>query len=88
MGADEAQTLINQLLWNCVLVAGPVLVTTLVVGLVISVIQVATQLQEMTLSFIPKMIAASLVVAMFGGWMLHRITDFATYLIRLIPTLS
>ncbi len=88
MGADEALGLMNRLLWTTAMVAGPVLLVTLAVGVIISVLQVATQLQEMTLSFIPKMVAAALVIVALGPWMLHRITEFAVYAIKLIPSLS
>ena len=46
----------NDMLWICLTVAGPLLAATLIVGLMISVFQVATQLQEMTLSYVPKMV--------------------------------
>jgi len=88
MGADEALGLMNRLLWTTMMVAGPVLLATLAVGVIISVLQVATQLQEMTLSFIPKMAAAALVIVALGPWMIHRITEFAVYVIKLIPSLS
>lgn len=88
MGADEALGLMNRLLWTSMMVAAPVLAATLFIGLVVSVLQVATQLQEMTLSFIPKMVAASLILIALGPWMIHRITEFAVYAIKLIPTLS
>src|SRR5207245_6792158 len=72
MGADEALGLMNRLLWTAMEVAAPVLLVTLAVGVVISVLQVATELQEMTLSFIPKMVAAALVVVALGPWVIHR----------------
>lgn len=88
MGADQALGLMNQLLWNALIVGAPVLLVTLAVGVLISILQVATQLQEMTLSYIPKMLAASLVLIALGPWMIHRITEFAVRMISLIPTLS
>lgn len=88
MGADQALGLMNQLLWNSLLVGAPVLLVTLAVGVLISVLQVATQLQEMTLSYIPKMLAAALVLMALGPWMIHRITEFAVRMISLIPSLS
>jgi len=60
VGADQATELLNRLLWTSMTIAGPVMVAALVVGLLISVLQVATQLQEMTLSYIPKLLAAAL----------------------------
>jgi flagellar biosynthetic protein FliQ len=88
MGADRALELMNQLLWNALLVAGPVLLIALVVGLAISVMQVATQLQEMTLSYVPKLIAAVIVLIALWPWMIHQVTQFATQTIQLIPSLS
>lgn len=77
MGADQALELMNQLLWNTLLVASPVLLVALGVGLAISVIQVATQLQEMTLSYVPKLLASVFILMAMGPWMLHQITQFA-----------
>lgn len=88
MGADQALELMNQLLWNALLVAGPVLVAALGVGLAISVLQVATQLQEMTLSYVPKLFASVFVLMAMGPWMLHQITQFATATFTMIPELG
>lgn len=76
------------MLWNCLVVAGPILAVTLIVGLIVSVLQVATQLQEMTLSYVPKLLAAALLLILLGPWMIARITDFARGLYLVIPTLG
>ncbi|MDR3508530.1 MAG: flagellar biosynthetic protein FliQ [Caulobacteraceae bacterium] len=78
----------NQLLWTAAMVAAPVLAACLAIGLLISILQVATQLQEMTLSYVPKLFVAALVMVAFGGWMIHQITQFAVHAITLIPTLG
>lgn len=70
------------------IVGAPILIATLIVGLVISVLQVATQIQEITLSYVPKLFVAALTLALLGGWMLGRITQFATALYLSIPSLS
>ena len=88
MSADQALELMNQLLWNALLVAGPVLIAALGVGLVISVMQVATQLQEMTLSYVPKMLVAAGLLILLGPWMMARLTQFAIGLYSDIPTLA
>ena len=88
MGSDQALGLINQLLWNTMIVCGPVLAGTLLVGLVISLIQVTTQLQEMTLSYVPKLFVAAVLLIALGPWMIGRITQFAIQSIRIIPTLN
>jgi flagellar biosynthetic protein FliQ len=85
VGADEALQLLDQLMWNAMMVAGPVLIAALAIGVLISVLQVATQLQEMTLSYIPKLAVTALVLIALGPWMIHRITEFAIYTIKLIP---
>ena len=80
--------LLDRLLWTCVLVTAPLLLCCLLAGLVVSILQVATQLQEMTLSYIPKLAVAALVLVALGPWMLHGITQFAIDTIKLIPSLG
>ena len=77
----------HQALFVTVMLAGPLLLAALAVGLLIGVFQAATQIQEMTLSFIPKLIAlvAALIVA--GPWMLRILTDFSLRLYLAIPGL-
>ncbi|MCL2454532.1 MAG: flagellar biosynthesis protein FliQ [Micrococcales bacterium] len=67
--------------------AAPVLLTALVVGFVVSLIQSVTQIQEVTLSFVPKAIAAALALAIGGQWMIASITQFTTQLWDRIPSL-
>lgn len=88
MGADRALYFLDQLLWTALMVAGPMLAVTLIVGLIVSILQVATQLQEMTLSYVPKLLAAALVLVLLGGWMLGRVTQFAEALYSVIPSLG
>lgn len=88
MGADEALELMNRLLWNSLIVSTPVLAAALAVGLLISVLQVATQLQEMTLSYVPKLLVAVLMMIALGPWMISRITHFAIQSISLLPSLG
>ena len=88
MGADEAVGLVNQLFWNTIIIAAPVLVAALAVGLLISVMQVATQLQEMTLSYVPKLLVSAFVLIALGPWMLSRMTQFAVSTIKIIPQLG
>lgn len=88
MSADRALNFINELLWNAILVAGPLLIAILLVGLLVSVFQVATQIQEMTLSFVPKLIVAAFILIALGPWMVTVITQFATSLYLIIPSLG
>jgi flagellar biosynthesis protein FliQ len=88
MSQDQAVGLMNQMLWQCMLVAGPILAAILIAGLIISIIQATTQLQEMTLSYVPKMVVAGVLLIALGPWMIGRITQFAIHSIRLIPSLG
>lgn len=68
-------------------VAAPVLLTALALGLLIGMIQAATQVQEMTLSFIPKVIGMALAIFIAGPWMIRLLVDFTDRLYRSIPSL-
>jgi flagellar biosynthetic protein FliQ len=70
-----------------ILVASPVLLVALVVGLLISVFQAATSLNEATLSFVPKIIAMFLTLIFAGPWMLEMMTDYIQRLYSSIPSL-
>jgi flagellar biosynthetic protein FliQ len=72
-------------LYVAMLVAAPLLLTALAVGLLIGVIQAATQINEMTLSFIPKLIAMALVALITGPWMLRVLVQFTKQLIESLP---
>ena len=63
----------------------PVLLAAFAVGLIISIIQAATQIQEMTLAFIPKIIAVIVTLFFLGGWMMEKLLSFTRYLFDLIP---
>lgn len=87
MNADTALGLMRDMLWTGVMVSAPILGTALLVGLVVSILQVVTQIQEMTLTFIPKMIAIVLVLAIFGHWMLMILMHYMITLYQSIPSL-
>ncbi|WP_442975067.1 flagellar biosynthetic protein FliQ [Salmonella enterica] len=68
------------------MVSAPMLLTVLVVGLVVSVFQAATQINEATLSFVPKLIAAVAVLAIAGPWMLTSIVEYLQRTLQAIPS--
>jgi flagellar biosynthetic protein FliQ len=68
-----------------VLLAMPVLLATFLIGLVVSILQAATQIQEMTLAYIPKIVAALVTIFLLGGWMLSKILDFTKEILINIP---
>ncbi|MGH8600181.1 MAG: flagellar biosynthesis protein FliQ [Burkholderiales bacterium] len=70
-----------------VLISAPLLLTVLIVGLLISIFQAATQINEMTLSFIPKLIAMFIALVVAGPWILERFIDYVQQLYMSIPQL-
>jgi flagellar biosynthesis protein FliQ len=69
------------------MMAFPLFLAALLTGLIVSVFQAATQINEMTLSFVPKLVAIFLTLVITGPWMITLITDFARRLIESIPTM-
>jgi flagellar biosynthetic protein FliQ len=69
------------------MMAAPMLLTALLVGLLVSLFQAATQINEMTLSFIPKILAVFVVLIITGPWLLSMISDFTRHLFLHIPEL-
>ena len=76
MEQEAALFLASEMLLTAAKIAAPPLFTSLVIGLIISIIQVVTQVQEMTLTFVPKIIASVFVILIFGGWMLGVLVEF------------
>jgi len=85
MTTDFALMIFGEMIWTAMLIAAPVLGLTLLVGLLVSIFQVVTQLQEMSLVFIPKLLVSALSLIVFGGWMLNELVVFARTLIANIP---
>jgi len=74
-------------LWVIALLSAPMLLSALAIGLFVGMIQAATQIQEITLTFIPKLIVLALALLIAGPWMLTVLTDFSANLIQSIPEL-
>ncbi|MDF2800162.1 MAG: putative rane protein [Anaerocolumna sp.] len=72
----------RQTLWLIIKVSAPILLVSLVVGLVISILQTVTSIQEQTLTFVPKFLAIFLVIMLFGGWIMSEIRDFTIELMN------
>lgn len=86
MDAQQVFTLGQQGLTLMLMVAAPLLITVLVVGLAVSILQAATQINEATLSFVPKVIAAVVVLAVAGPWMLTTLVEYIQRTLQSIPT--
>ena len=86
----DQQTVINlvtQAMTLAVEVAGPILLAGLVVGLVVSIFQSVTQIQEQSLTFIPKVLAVAAIIVILGPWMLEQLVTYAQNLYMSIPQL-
>lgn len=85
MQADLALRMMSDLFWTALVVCGPILALTMAVGLTVSILQVVTQVQEMSLTFVPKLLAAGIAMLVFGSWMLRQLMQFAISLWSSIP---
>ncbi len=68
-------------------IAGPILIVSLAIGLFISLLQSVTQIQEITLTFVPKLIGIAIVIMISGSWMLNQLVSFTNQLFKMIPGL-
>lgn len=87
MDTNSAVDLIGQAIMLVAKLAGPILIATLCVGLVVSLVQAVTTVQESSLTFLPKLLVVAALLALTGHWMLNQITDYTTQLYDSIPKL-
>ncbi|MDI1244809.1 MAG: flagellar biosynthesis protein FliQ [Rhodoferax sp.] len=87
MTPETVMTLGYQAMRLTILLAAPLLLVALITGLVISLFQAATQINEMTLSFIPKLLAVFATLVIAGPWMLETVLDYMRTLFQSIPQL-
>ena len=85
MNTQTVLTLAQQAIWVTGLISAPLLLTALAVGLIVSIFQAATQINESTLSFIPKLLAMFAVLIVCGPWMLSILVDYMQRLYTSIP---
>lgn len=88
MSPEAVMTLSYQAMKIALTAAAPALLVVLVVGLVVSIFQAATQINEMTLSFIPKLLALCGVLVVTGPWLMGTMVDYMREMIQSIPTLA
>ena len=86
MDAQQVFTAGQQGLYLMMLVSAPILLTVLVIGLVVSIFQAATQINEVTLSFVPKVIGAIAALAIAGPWMLTTLVEYLQRTLQSIPS--
>ncbi len=87
MNEADIIELVTAALWTATQISAPILVTAVVVGVLMGLLQSVTQIQEQTLAFVPKFAAVGVAIALTGGWMLRTMTDFTLEIIARIPDL-
>ena len=85
MNQDTVVNLASQAMSLALKVAGPILLVALVIGLVVSIFQAVTQIQEQSLSLIPKIVGVAVVIVVLGPWMLGQLVAYTTALYTSIP---
>lgn len=86
MSAELVISLAERGITTVLMVAGPLLILALVVGLLVSIFQATTQIQEQTLAFIPKIVAVLFGLVIFGPWMLTQVVQFTTDIFQNLTT--
>ena len=88
MNLDQAMDLVRSTLILALIVSAPMLLIGLVVGVIVSMLQAVTQIQEQTLAFVPKLLAVALVFLIGLPWLMQMAVRYTTELLRNIPTLA
>ena len=88
MSIGEATTLLRQGVLEVLIIASPLLLSALLVGLVVAILQATTSIQEQTLTFVPKVFAILLMLAFLGGWMFSSLGEYTRELFQRIPDMA
>ena len=88
MGFENNIEMLSLAFWQVLKLAGPVLVVALIIGLIIGIIQAATSINEMTLSFVPKVIMVILTIAIFSNYLILGLTDYFMFIFERVATLG
>ncbi len=88
MSAGLAIELVNRAVMLVLMVAAPLLITALLVGVLVSLVQALTQIQEQTLTFIPKLVAVAVVGMLSMPWMIRELVEYLTQILNSLPSLA
>ncbi|MCC3870353.1 flagellar biosynthesis protein FliQ [Terrisporobacter mayombei] len=88
MSENMVMSIVKEALYTSLLVGGPILILSLLVGLLVSIFQATTQIQEQTLTFVPKVIVIALTLALGGNWMLNELIKFTTKIMNMIAVIK
>jgi flagellar biosynthetic protein FliQ len=88
MSIGDVTAILRQGILEVLMLASPLLLSALVVGLVVAILQASTTIQEQTLTFVPKVFTILLVLALLGGWMFNSLGEYTRELFRRIPDMA
>ena len=88
MDFDSNISLLTYAFWQILLVAGPILLVALIVGLAIGIFQAATSINEMTLSFVPKVVIVYIALALLASYIMIRLSDYFQFVFEQIRTIN
>ena len=88
MDFDSNISLLTYAFWQIILIAGPVLLVALIVGLTIGILQAATSINEMTLSFVPKVVIVYIALALLASYIMIQLSDYFQFVFEQIRTIS
>ena len=88
MSETDVVSIVREAMWVGGLVAGPILVVVLLLGVIVGIIQAATSINEMTLTFLPKLVGVMLLTLLIGSWQLQELADFARRIFERIPAIG
>jgi flagellar biosynthetic protein FliQ len=88
MSVGDAVGIMRGAIFEIMVLAGPILIAAMAIGLVVSILQATTSIQEQTLTFVPKIAGILLVLALLGGWMLGSLSQYTRDLFALIPSMA
>jgi flagellar biosynthetic protein FliQ len=87
MDTSSVVDLAREAMWVTIMVSAPLLAVVLVIGVLIGIVQAATSINEMTLSFIPKLVGLAFAIVIFGNWQIAVLVDYARGMFQRIPAL-
>ena len=88
MNVETAIEILRSSVWVTLTLMSPILITAIAVGLIVSILQTVTSIQEQTLTFVPKMIAVALVLMVGAHWMIRTMIEYTVWLFQKIPSMA
>jgi flagellar biosynthesis protein FliQ len=88
MSETMVLSILKDAIYTGLLIAAPILISAMVIGLLISIFQATTQIQEQTLTFVPKLVIIAVVGLFLGSWMMHTMSDFTTRIFNIISNIT